>query len=130
MKRLSQRLRHSKVKFDVCGMVMVDKTLLSSVRQIMGKKIHKNQKYIQIQFFGWLSRIKGHFKIILFSKYGLFLGSDQCNFVFGDRLAVQLQLNQISANWTSVIGVPTFNNSVDPRPCHVNNIVYKSLMKS
>ncbi|XP_050056934.1 uncharacterized protein LOC126550070 isoform X2 [Aphis gossypii] len=30
MKRLSRRLRHSKMKFDVCGMVTVDKTLLSS----------------------------------------------------------------------------------------------------
>ncbi|KAE9523821.1 hypothetical protein AGLY_015709, partial [Aphis glycines] len=65
MKRLSRRLRHSKMKFDICGMVTVDKTLLSSVRQITNKTVPTR--------------------------------SDQRNFVFGDCIAVQLQLNQIPA---------------------------------
>jgi len=85
-------------------MVTVDKTLLSSVRQIMDKTMHRKQK----KFYGWLNTIKGHFKIFLFSKYNLFSGSDQCNFVLGDRVAIQLQLNEIPENRLNL------NNSVYP----------------
>jgi hypothetical protein len=61
---------------------------------------------------------KRPFKIHLFSKYGLFPGSDQRDFVFGDCIAVQLQLNQIPAAYRC-----NLNNSVDPRPQHVYDII-------
>lgn len=71
MKQFLQRLTYCKVKFDVCGMVTVDKTLLSSVNIII---------YVYITF--------------LIYKIFFFLGCDQCYIVLGNRFTVQLQLKQ------------------------------------
>lgn len=74
-----RRLEFRKVKFDVCGMVTIDKTLLSSVKN---SSIKINNQFDT-----------GDFNILHSTFFIFFAGSDQRNFIFSYCSTVQLQLS-------------------------------------